>query len=374
MTLISEKKIFKMDAFTFQNGRTIPVQMGYETFGTLNEAKDNAILVVHYFSASSHCAGKYTESDALSGFWDGLIGPGKAVDTDKYFVICSDNLCNCGAKNPAVITTGPMSIDPDTGKPYALDFPVPQVLDVVNTQKALLDSLRITHLKAVMGPSFGAMSSWQWAVAYPDMMDKIIPVIGTPRHPVYGSFSPLQHGIRVAQLDPKWNGGNYYDQEEQPVESLELAMQMMNVAAFHAGFFERTYRRNSPADTECYNNVLAQTGFEQQLYDTVMASVPYTDLNHWIYTCRMCINYDVARPYGGDMDKALSRIRAKVLAIPCRQDALHPWEFVSWVVDRINYLGGNAQIHILDSDYGHMAGILRTDLFDGKVRDFLERG
>ena len=373
MTMISEKKAFRMDAFTFQCGRTIPVQMGYETFGTLNEAKDNAILVIHYFSASSHCAGKYAPTDPVSGFWDGLIGPGKAVDTNKYFVICADNLCNCGAKNPTVITTGPMSINPETGTPYALTFPVPQVLDVVNTQKALLDSLGITHLAAVMGPSFGAMSSWQWAVTYPDMMDKIIPVIGTPRHPVYGSFSPLQHGIRVAALDPKWNGGNYYDQEQQPTESLELAMQMMTVAAFHAGYFERTYKRSSPEDTECYENVLAWTGFEQKLYDCVMQNVPYTDLNHWIYTCRMCINYDVARPYGGNMDEALSRIRAKVLAIPCRQDALHPWEFVSWVVDRINYLGGDARIHLLDSDYGHMAGILRTDLFDEKVRDFLNR-
>jgi len=130
MALISTKKSFSIPEFTFQNGQTLPVQMGYETFGTLNENKDNAILVVHYFSANSHCAGKYNESDAAAGFWDGLIGPGKAVDTDKYFVICSDNLCNTGANNPTVITTGPKSIDPKTGKHYGLSFPVPEVLDV----------------------------------------------------------------------------------------------------------------------------------------------------------------------------------------------------------------------------------------------------
>ena len=125
MSLIAEKKVFHIDSFSFQNGRTLPVQMGYETYGTLNADKSNAILVAHYFSASSHCAGKYAEDDAVSGFWDGLIGPGKAVDTDKYFVICSDNLCNCGPKNPTVVTTGPMTLNPSTGKPYALDFPVP---------------------------------------------------------------------------------------------------------------------------------------------------------------------------------------------------------------------------------------------------------
>ena len=159
MSLIAQKKIFTIPQFTFTCGRILPVQMGYETFGTLNKARDNAILVVHYFSASSHCAGKYAESDAVSGFWDGLIGPGKAVDTDKYFVVCSDNICNVGVNNPMVKTTGPKTIDPETGKPYALNFPVPEVLDVVNTQKALLESMGITHLKAVMGPSFGGMSS-----------------------------------------------------------------------------------------------------------------------------------------------------------------------------------------------------------------------
>lgn len=118
----------------------------------LSPAKDNAILVVHYFSASSHCAGKYQESDPVPGFWDGLIGPGKAVDTNKYFVVCSDNLCNCGAKNPTVVATGPMTTDPSTGKPYGLRFPVPEVLDVVNTQKLLLESLGITHLESRHGP------------------------------------------------------------------------------------------------------------------------------------------------------------------------------------------------------------------------------
>ena len=155
MSLKSVKQAFEIPQFTFTCGRTLPVRLGYETYGTLNEAGNNAILIAHYFSASSHCCGRYNDTDPLPGFWDALIGPGKAVDTDKYFVVCADNLCNVGAKNPAVITTGPMTANPETGKPYALDFPVPEVLDVVNTQKYLLDQLGVKHLKAVMGPSFG---------------------------------------------------------------------------------------------------------------------------------------------------------------------------------------------------------------------------
>ena len=373
MSLKSVKQSFEIPAFSFTCGRTLPVRLGYETYGTLNEAKDNAILVVHYFSASSHCCGKYQESDPLPGFWDGLIGPGKAVDTEKYFVVCADNLCNCGAKNPNVITTGPMTVNPETGKPYALDFPVPEVLDVVNTQKHLLEQLGITHLKAVMGPSFGAMTSWQWAVAYPDMMDAIIPVIGTPKLPVWGGFNPLQYAIKVAKIDPKFQGGNYYDQEEQPSDTLRLCLEMMNVAAFQAGYYERTYKRDVSADRACYESVLGQASFEDKLDAIVELSVPFVDLNHWLYTCRTCLNYDVSRPYGGDLDAALARIKAKVLAIPSRLDVLHPWQFVDWVTQRITWLGGNAECYPIDSDLGHMAGILETFRFDHKVRDFLSR-
>lgn len=371
MTMLTEKKTFSIEQFTFETGQTIPITLGYETYGTRNATGDNAILVAHYFSASSHCAGKYRESDALPGFWDGLIGPGKAVDTNRFFVVCADNLCNCGANNPTVVTTGPKSIDSSTGKPYGLRFPVPSVLDVVHTQKALLEHLGIHHLKAVMGPSFGAMTAWQWAVAYPDWMDAIIPVIGTPRLPVWGGFNPLQYAIRVAKIDPKFQGGDYYGKAEQPTETLKLALEMMNVAAFQAGYYERTYRRDSPADTACYTDVLAEAGFETKLDEVVALSVPLVDLNHWLYTCRMCLNYDVSRPYGGDLGAALARIKAKVLAIPSRLDVLHPWNFVQEVVDQIHALGGQAECFPIDSDMGHMAGILQTELFAEKVRAFL---
>ena len=369
--MISVKQSFTIPEFTFQSGQTLPVQLGYETFGTLNEQKDNAILVVHFFSANSHCAGKYDESDTAVGFWDGLIGPGKAVDTNKFFVVCSDNLCYTGANNPKVFTTGPKSIDPSTGKPYGLSFPVPQVLDFVNAQKALLESMGITHLKAVMGPSLGGMTSWQWAVAYPDFMDRIIPVIATPRLPVWGGFSPFQFSIRAAQLDAKWNGGDYYDRPEQPDECRHLVMQMMNVAAHQAGFYERTHRRDTPSDTECLESVLGKPSFEKSLDAVVGLTENFVDLNHWLYTCRICLNHDVSRPYGGDLDTALRRIKARVLAIPCHGDVMFPADMVQWATDRIVWLGGQAETYAIHSDWGHMAGILQTHLFADKVRAFL---
>lgn len=375
MSMLVEKKTFSIPAFTFTSGRTIPVQTGYETYGTLNEAKDNAILVVHYFGATSHAAGKYEESDPLPGFWDGLIGPGKAVDTDKYFVVCCDNLCNVNPKSPRVSTVGPMSIDPGTGKRYGLSFPVPEVLDVVNVQKALLESMGITHLRAVMGPSFGGMSSWQWAVAYPDWMDKIIPVISTPRLPVWGGINPLQYGIRVARLDHKWNGGDYYDKpaEEQPVDSMSLALEMMLVAAYQTGSYERFFPRDTANENPgCYESILEECTFEKRHDAVMLVNQGNMDLNHWLYTCRMCLNYDLSRPYGGDIEKALGRIKAKVLSIPCKQDLLHPAAIVSGYVDIVNKMGGQAECYQLDSDYGHMAGIAQTHLFADKIKAFLE--
>jgi homoserine O-acetyltransferase len=372
MTLMTKKQVFTIDSFRFESGRSLPVQVGYETFGTLNAAKDNVVLVAHYFSANSHCAGKYAETDEAAGYWDGLIGPGKAVDTDRYFVISCDNLCNCAAKSPLIYTTGPYTVNPETGKRYGLDFPVPTILDVVRTQKLLLESLGITHLKAVMGPSAGGIISYEWAVQYPDWMDAIIPVIATAQHPSFTSFLVLQHGIRAAMLDPKWNGGDYYDKPEQPEESLHLALQIMNVGAHSADFFERTYKRNS-ADVDCYRDVLAMSSPEKELYGAVAGRSAMVDLNHWIYTCRMAINHDVARHFGGNLDTALARIRARVLAIPCSTDIMHPVSFNRRIVDRITWLGGSAEMYVIDSDIGHMAGILQTHLFDCKVKDFLRR-
>ena len=149
-------------------------------------------------------------------------------------------------------------------------------------------------------------------------------------------------------------------------------MEMMNVAAFQAGYFERTYQRETDVDRECLEDLFGEATFEKKLDAAVNVSQPNVDLNHWLYTCRMCLNFDVSRPYGGDLDAALSRIKCRVLAIPCKEDILHPASIVNRVVDRITRLGGNAQSYTLSSDYGHMAGILQTELYAEKVREFLK--
>ena len=168
-SLIVEKKTFTLPSYTTAGGSTIKnVKIGWEAAGTLNADKSNAILITHFFSGTSHAFGKYAESDKVPGYWDYMVGPGKIIDTDKYYVLSSDTLVNLNANAPNVVTTGPASINPDTGKPYGMSFPVVSMKDFVAVQHALIESLGIKKLKAVMGASMGALQAYQWGASYPD--------------------------------------------------------------------------------------------------------------------------------------------------------------------------------------------------------------
>jgi homoserine O-acetyltransferase/O-succinyltransferase len=174
--MIVEKKVFELERFTTANGADLKsVRIGWESYGELNADASNAVLITHFFSATSHAAGRYSPADELPGYWDALIGPGKAIDTDRYFVLSSDTLVNINVNDPKVTTTGPASLDPDTGKPYGMSFPVVSIRDFVNVQKALVESLGISKLKAVVGPSMGALQAYEWATAYPEMVERIVP-------------------------------------------------------------------------------------------------------------------------------------------------------------------------------------------------------
>ena len=219
--LIVEKKTFELPTYTTAGGATIKgVKVGWESYGTLNADRSNAILVTHFFSGTSHAAGKYKpERQGRRAIGTPIIGPGKAIDTNKYFVLSSDTLVNLNANTPNVVTTGPATINPDTGKPYGTSFPVVTMRDFVNVQKALLDSLGIRKVKAVVGASMGALQAYEWAVAYPDMVERIVPVIGAAGGDPF-LIAWLDVWAQPIRLDPKWNGGDYYGQEP-PKEGLE---------------------------------------------------------------------------------------------------------------------------------------------------------
>src|SRR5690348_17478327 len=213
--MIVEASSVRFDSLSLDNGAVLsPVEVAYETYGTLNTAKTNAILVLHAFSGDAHAAGISPET-GKPGWWDNMIGPGKAFDTNKYFVICANVLGGCRG------TTGPASINPATGCPYAMSFPVITIGDMVRLQKLLIDSLEIDRLLAVIGGSMGGMQALEWAVAFPDRVAAAIPIAATARHSAQQiAFNEV--GRQAVMADPDWNDGNYYNREP-PARGLAVA-------------------------------------------------------------------------------------------------------------------------------------------------------
>src|SRR5215468_7500059 len=200
--MIVESNIVRFDCIPLDNGATLaPVDVAYETYGELNAKKTNAILVLHAFSGDAHAAG-ISSDGGKPGWWDNMIGPHKAFDTNKYFVICTNVLGGCRG------TTGPSSINPATGCPYAMSFPVITIGDMVRLQKMLIDSLGIGRLLAVSGGSMGGMQALQWAVQYPDQVAAAIPIASTARHSAQQiAFNEV--GRQAIMADPDWQEGNY---------------------------------------------------------------------------------------------------------------------------------------------------------------------
>ncbi|MBI1786095.1 MAG: homoserine O-acetyltransferase, partial [Acidobacteria bacterium] len=213
--MIVETQAVRFDSISLDCGATLtPVDVAYETYGTLNEARSNAILALHAFSGDAHAAGISHET-GKPGWWDNMIGPGKAFDTDRYFVVCSNVLGGCRG------TTGPASINPATGKWYAMSFPVITIGDMVRLQKMLMDHLGIPRWLGVTGGSMGGMQALEWAVAYPDSVVAALPIAATARHSAQQiAFNEV--GRQAIVADPDWNEGNYYD-GKPPARGLAVA-------------------------------------------------------------------------------------------------------------------------------------------------------
>lgn len=218
---IVQTQYFSFDVLTLESGENFgPVTLAYETCGTLNEDKSNALLILHALSGDAHAAGVHEGQNNL-GWWDSMIGPGKAFDTDKYFVICSNVLGGCKG------STGPSSVNPKTGKPYALDFPLITIDDMVDCQKHLIDYLGIEKLLTVVGGSMGGMQVLSWLVRYPERIRSAIPIATAVRHsPQQIAFNEV--GRQAIMADPHWKSGNYYN-GATPAKGLSVARMRKSV-------------------------------------------------------------------------------------------------------------------------------------------------
>src|SRR2546427_2603220 len=237
--LVTEKKFFTLPQYTTQGGKPIKnVRVGYETYGKLNAAGDNAVFIAHFFSGTSHAAGRYKADEKAAGYWDAIIGPGKAIDTDKYFVVSADTLVNLNVKSPMVGTTGPATTNPDTGKPYGSSFPVVTMGDSVRVHKALIDSLGVKRLVAVAGASGGSIQAMEWGAQYPGFVERVIHVIGPGLdiHPYV--IGLLDLWMMPIKMDPNWKGGDYFGSAE-PNEGVAQLLKTFTLTALHFGSAEK---------------------------------------------------------------------------------------------------------------------------------------
>ncbi len=361
--LIVEKRTFEMPSYTTVGGQTIKnVKIGWQAAGTLNADRSNAILITHFFSGTSHAFGKYTPGDKAAGYWDSIIGPGKLIDTNQYFVISSDTLVNLNTGVPTVVTTGPASVNPDTGKPYAMSFPVVSIKDFVNVQKALIDSLGIKRLHTVMGASMGALQAYEWAASYPDMVGRIIPVIGQaqPNPYLVGWLSAWGQPIT---LDPKWNGGDYYG-KEPPTEGLKAALKVITLHAQHFDWAEKTFG-NAPAEEgkdpgKAFGN---RFKIEQALDQAAAGRAAVSDANHLLYLVK------ANQLAGAD----ISKIKSPALVIYAPTDLIFYAPNIEDEVSKLRANGAAVDVAQLTGPNGHLNGVLAIGQAADKIKALLAK-
>ncbi|QEL21894.1 homoserine O-acetyltransferase [Bosea sp. F3-2] len=368
--LMTEKKVFELPSFTTQSGRTLKqVRVGWESYGTLNADKSNAVLICHFFSGNSHAAGKYAASDAAPGYWDAIIGPGKAIDTDKYFVISSDTLVNLNTGDPKTTTTGPASVNPDTGKPYALDFPVVTVRDFVEVQKALVESLGIKKLALVAGPSMGSLQTFEWAASHPEMVAKAMPVIGAAEADAM-LIGWLDVWAAPILVDLNWNNGDYYG-KTPPLAGLAKALTAVTLQANHQEWANATFGRRPAKEGDEPGKALANKFQVQSVLDNAGAArAKVSDANHFLYLIKANQLFTAG---GTSLADGMAKIRAPMLYITQPKDLVFTPDAVERTLKAAKDAGRDITHVTIDGVRGHLDGVISMKQAEGAIRAFLAK-
>jgi len=337
------------DKFVLESGEILrDVTLAYETYGELNAERSNAILILHAFTGDAHAAG-YHEGDKKPGWWDDMIGSGKAFDTDNYFVICSNVIGGCSG------STGPSSINKATGKPYGLDFPFITIGDMVNAQKALIDELGIDKLLSVAGGSMGGMQALSWLVKYPDRIRSAIPIATSAKHsPQQIAFHEV--GRQSIMSDPNWNGGDYYG-SEGPDKGLAIARMIGHITYMSDVSMEEKFGR-AQKEGKLPSKFDARFEVENYLRYRGDSFVKRFDANSYLYLTKAMDFYDASS--GEPLDTALHGAKAKVLVIAFKSDWLYPAYHSKEIVKACKRAGVDVSYCEIESTYGHDAFLLEA--------------
>jgi homoserine O-acetyltransferase len=361
--LIVAKQSFEIPRFTTRAGEAIPnLRIGYQTAGRLNAAGDNAVLIAHFFSGNSHAFGRYGPGQP-AGYWDAIIGPGKPIDTNRWFVVSADTPVNLNSKDPDTITTGPATVNPATGRPWGLAFPVLSIRDFVETQRALLEHLGVRRLALVAGASMGALQTIEWAVAYPEMVARALPVIGTDRIDAW-LIGWLDIWAAPIRLDPHWKGGDYYGGPE-PVAGLAAALKIVTHHARDWPWADTIGVK--PAEGQDPRRAVTQRfAIEKWLDDAALARARISDANHFLYLIRA--NQLFLKEYESP-EAALARSRARWLVVPSVTDRVFPIEHNRSLAATLKGQGRQVELVELTGPLGHLEGVVSM----AKVGDAIRR-
>jgi len=346
--------------------RLSPVVLAYETYGTLAPDRSNAILVLHALSGDSHVAGYYSPDDEKPGWWDCMVGPGKGIDTDRFFVICANVIGSCMG------STGPSSINPATGRAYGLDFPVVTIGDMVAAQKALIDHLGIERLLCVVGGSIGGMQVLEWCVRYPERVVSAIPLATTMRHSALAiAFNEVARQSIMA--DPNWNHGDYYE-GAKPALGLAVARMIGHITYLSDESMRLKFGRRLQDKSDFSFNFDADFQVESYLRYQGRKFVDRFDANSFLYITKAADYFDLGKQHGdGSAVKALSKARARFLVISFTSDWLYPTYQAREIVKALKKNGRDVSFCEIEAEWGHDAFLIPGERLPMLIHGFLER-
>jgi homoserine O-acetyltransferase/O-succinyltransferase len=356
------------EPFRLESGALLsPVTLAYETYGRLNAERSNAILVCHALSGGAHAAGYHAYGDAQPGWWDDCIGPGKAFDTDRYFVLCSNVLGSCYG------SSGPSSIDLSTGKPYGLHFPVVTIGDMVRAQVQLLDHLGIERLLAVAGGSMGGMQVLEWAAHHPERLRAAIPIATTARHsPMLIAFSEV--GRQAIYADPSWNQGDYYTNGKRPDAGLSVARMVGHITYLSEESMHQKFGRRLQGRERYGYEFQTEFEIEGYLKHNGDKFTRRFDANSYLYVTKALDYFDPAGQHGGSLAAAFANsVELAFLVISFTSDWLYPSYHSKELVKALTAAGCDVTYLDIVSSWGHDAFLVEVETMTRLLGSFLDR-
>ncbi len=341
-----------------------PITLAYETYGNLDKNKSNAILIFHALSGDAHVAGYHSKNDKKPGWWETHVGPNKSFDTNKYFVICINVIGGCKG------STGPSSINPKTGKPYGIDFPIVTIKDMLLLQKRLINHLGIKKLLAVAGGSMGGMQVLQWAVSFPEATELIIPIATAAKQSAQ-NIAFHEVGRRAIIVDPNWNKGNYYG-KEIPQLGLSVARMIGHITYLSEDSMKEKFGRKLQNKEKLDFSFDTEFQVESYLHHQGNSFVERFDANSYLYITKAIDYFDLTNGGKTKLEDVFSNIKSKFLLISFTSDWLYPPSESKEIIRALQKNGIDVIFFEIESSYGHDAFLLKNETQSNLIRNFLD--